>query len=61
MVALGLLAGAKVLNVCVPVMFKMAVDNIAPAAATDLTDVVTTVSTFSLAILVGCKIFSSHQ
>jgi ATP-binding cassette subfamily B (MDR/TAP) protein 7 len=54
MVALGLLISAKVLNVCVPFMFKLAVDNLGPSA--DFTNTVDTVTTYILAILIGCKI-----
>ncbi len=52
-IAMGLLVGAKVLNVCVPYLFKLGVDNLGPVA--DLTSAVDTVSTFTFAVLVGCK------
>ncbi|XP_021957801.1 ATP-binding cassette sub-family B member 7, mitochondrial [Folsomia candida] len=50
-VALGLLVGAKVLNVCVPYLFKLGVDNLGPVA--DFTSTVDTVSSFTFAVLVG--------
>ncbi|CAL8103969.1 unnamed protein product [Orchesella dallaii] len=50
-VALGLLVGAKVLNVCVPVLFKFAVDSLSHVP--DLTNPVTTVGTFTFAVLLG--------
>lgn len=55
--ALGLLVGAKVLNVCVPYLFKIGVDTLGPVA--DFTSAVDTVSTFTFAVLVGCK-FQMH-
>jgi ATP-binding cassette subfamily B (MDR/TAP) protein 7 len=53
-VAFGLLIGAKVLNVCVPYLFKIGVDSLGPVA--DFTSTVDTVSSFSLAVLLGCKL-----
>lgn len=51
-VALGLLVGSKVLNVCVPYLFKLGVDNLGPVA--DFTNAVDTVGSFTFAVLVGC-------
>jgi hypothetical protein len=51
--AMGLLVGAKVLNVCVPYLFKLGVDSLGPVA--DFTSTVDTVSSFTFAVLVGCK------
>jgi len=54
MVAVGFLVGAKVVNICVPVLFKLGVDSLGPVA--DLTNAVDTVSTFTFAVLIGCKL-----
>ena len=51
--ALGLLVGAKVLNVCVPYLFKVGVDTLSTAST--VTGTVDTVSNFAIAILVGCE------
>jgi len=52
-VALGLLVSAKVVNVCVPYLFKVGVDSLGPAV--EFTNAVDTVSAFTLAVLLGCK------
>jgi ATP-binding cassette subfamily B (MDR/TAP) protein 7 len=56
-IALGLLIGAKVLNVCVPFIFKHAIDvfNVGATGAA-LTTAPETVATVGTALLVGCKI-----
>lgn len=61
-IALGLLAGAKVLNVLVPFIFKYAVDTLNTSAAVATGDAVmglttapATVATVATSLLVGCK------
>jgi len=61
-VAVGLLVGAKILNVLVPFIFKYAVDtlNTHTAVATGgavmgLTTAPATVATAAMTLLVGCK------
>lgn len=59
---MGLLIGAKVLNVLVPFIFKYAVDALNTHTATingsaimDLTTAPATVATVATSLLVGCK------
>lgn len=57
---MGLLIGAKVLNVLVPFIFKYAVDvlntaSINDSAIMDLTTAPATVATVATSLLVGCK------
>lgn len=61
-IAVGLLVGAKVLNVLVPFIFKHAVDVLNTHTATingsaimDLTTAPATVATVATSLLVGCK------
>lgn len=62
LVALGLLASAKVLNVCVPVSFKMAVDslNSTVGGTEPILNFATpqdTVTAYVFALLLGCEYF----
>lgn len=57
-VAMGLLVGAKALNVSVPFLFKYAVDTLnmsAEGGILTLGSAPDTVLTYSVALLVGCK------
>ena len=53
--AFGLLIGAKVLNVCVPFLFKYAVDTFNVGTAEAMATAPNTVATVGTAMLVGCK------
>lgn len=61
-IAMGLLVGAKVLNVLVPFVFKYAIDILnahtaamSGSAAMDLTTAPATVATVATSLLVGCR------
>lgn len=61
-IAVGLLVGAKVLNVLVPFIFKHAVDTlnthsaiVTGSAVMNLTTAPATVATVATSLLVGCK------
>jgi len=61
-IAVGLLVGAKVLNVLVPFIFKYAIDilnahtvAVSGSAAMNLTTAPATVATVATSLLVGCR------
>lgn len=51
LISLGLLGGAKVLNVCVPFLFKMGVDNL---SVLNMDTVPQAAASVTMAILLGC-------
>ena len=55
-ISLGLLAGSKMLTVCVPFLFKGAVDTLSTLTMDTPGDTVLSVAT---AMLVGCKLYSN--
>lgn len=55
MISLGLLGGAKVLNVCVPFMFKMGVDNLSTLS---MDTVPQAAASMTIAVLLGCELKS---
>lgn len=57
MISLGLLGGAKVLNVCVPFMFKMGVDNLSTLS---MDTVPQAAASMTIAVLLGCELKSSQ-
>lgn len=66
-IAVGLLVGAKVLNVLVPFIFKYAIDILnahtaamSGSAMMDLTTAPATVATVATSLLVGCKDIKSY-
>lgn len=54
-VALGLLIGAKMLNVCVPFLFKYSVDYLNSANTLSMASPPETVLTVATSLLLGCK------
>lgn len=52
LISLGLLAGGKILNVCVPFLFKAAVDHI---NVLNTTTISSTAMATTTSILIGCK------
>lgn len=61
-VALGLLVGAKLLNVSVPFFFKYAIDTFnVGAESAALATAPETVATIGTALLIGCKIVNENK
>ena len=56
LISLSLLGGAKVLNVCVPFLFKGAIDHLNVLSVDTMPETAMTVTT---AILLGCKFETS--
>lgn len=57
LLALGLLVGAKVINIAVPFTFKYAVDYLNAGASLNMSTAPETVLTVATSILLGCKNF----
>lgn len=55
--AVGLLIGAKMLNVCVPFMFKYSIDYLNASGTLTLTTAPETVVTVATSMLLGCKYY----
>lgn len=60
-VAVGLLVGAKVLNVGVPFLFKQAIDTLNGNGMLGVGSAPETVVTMATALLVGCKIHKIYK
>lgn len=52
LISLSLLGGAKVLNVCVPFLFKMGVDNLSTLSMDTVPEAA---ASMTIAVLLGCK------
>lgn len=59
-VAVGLLVGAKLLNVAVPFMFKYSVDYLNAGGTLNMTTAPETVATVVTSLLIGCK-YNKHS
>lgn len=57
MTSLGLLAGAKVMTICVPFLFKGAVDNLGVLSMASAPETVLTMTT---SLLIGCKLYTKN-
>lgn len=60
-IALGLLVGAKMLNVCVPFIFKYSVDYLNSGGTLAMTTPPETILTVSTSLLLGCKLYQSSN
>lgn len=56
-VAMGLLVGAKTLNVCVPFIFKYAIDYLNTGNTLAMTTPPETIVTVATSLLLGCKLY----